>query len=651
MKKFSATLFFLLTGILYTHGQDSQLMDFEFSDEKIEIPEIYKNENEVFLQKDIKIDILTEENSAVQYFLIHEKKWINSDEAIERNNKVYVPFRSDESLLLNKVRVINENGKTIELNPRDIMEEMDEEQGIKYNYYAINGLTRGSVIEKIFLIREAPDLEGNLIGFQDEIPVVNATFELIYPSHLVFKYKSYNGLAEAETKTNPTDTTKISLYVSEQNLNGLKDDESYGNWERHIKKFKYKLDQNLATNRKNLYNYVDFAKNVYDNVYVEPDKKDQKAVDNFLKQIKKSSDPVEQIKLIENKIKSTITYNKHFHNNQSLSDVLNTKQANALFTLRLYAAVLRKLGIEHQMVFTSRRYANYFDKDFESTDQLSDVILYFPKIDQYMDFLALEYRMPLINFNYSGNYGLFVSEKEFGGAKMGIGSVQQIKVPDPDLTHDKQNIVIDFTKDIENPEIHTIYEFTGYSALNFQPIKDFLTGAEYDAVLKDFAQNYTMDTEFKSLNTKNDGLENIGFKPYILEVKFDGVTQKAGNTILFKAGETIGRQMELYQEHARILPVEIYYPHAYTRTITVKIPEGYSIKNPESFNFDKKLVLNGKTEAAFISSYVQKGNELIVTNEEFYNVLEYPLEVFEKYREVINAAADFNKITLVLSKD
>jgi len=62
-------------------------------------------------------------------------------------------------------------------------------------------------------------------------------------------------------------------------------------------------------------------------------------------------------------------------------------------------------------------------------------------------------------------------------------------------------------------------------------------------------------------------------------------------------------------------------------------------------------VLNGKTEAAFISSYVQKGNELIVTNEEFYNVLEYPLEVFEKYREVINAAADFNKITLVLSKD
>src|SRR5690606_34950519 len=136
-----------------------------------------------------------------------------------------------------------------------------------------------------------------------------------------------------------------------------------------------------------------------------------------------------------------------------------------------------------------------------------------------------------------------------------IGSVQQIKVPDPDLTHDKQNIVIDFTKDIENPEIHTIYEFTGYSALNFQPIKDFLTGAEYDAVLKDFAQNYTMDTEFKSLNTKNDGLENIGFKPYILEVKFDGVTQKAGNTILFKAGETIGRQMELYQEHARILPV------------------------------------------------------------------------------------------------
>ena len=52
----------------------------------------------------------------------------------------------------------------------------------------------------------------------------------------------------------------------------------------------------------------------------------------------------------------------------------------------------------------------------------------------------------------------------------------------------------------------------------------------------------------------------------------------------------------------------------------------------------------------FTSKYKVSNNQLIVDVNEFYNQISIPLESFESFRAVINAAADFNKITLILKK-
>jgi len=80
--------------------------DWNEKETTVSVPEKYKNENEVILNRTEKIEFVIVGKTAKQYHLVHEKIFINSDDAIERNNKIYIPFSLDESVLANKARVI-----------------------------------------------------------------------------------------------------------------------------------------------------------------------------------------------------------------------------------------------------------------------------------------------------------------------------------------------------------------------------------------------------------------------------------------------------------------------------------------------------------------------------------------------------------------
>lgn len=645
---------FLVVFSYYSQAQDFTFKNYNWADTQatVKVPEKYKNEKEVILERVSKVEFLWHNNKAYQFYLIHEKTYINSDEAVERNNRIYIPFAANEDVVTTKARVIRNDGKVIELKKGDIKEETDEERGIKYKYFAVNGLEKGAVIETIFILEETPQIKGQTIKMQSERPIVENTFELIYPEHLLFRTKSYNGLSEPLLKEGFPAEGVNTLVVNEKDTPALLDDERYSNWNSNIKRLRYKLEENFITGAKNLYNFKEFSTNLYDRFHPEYTKKDIKAIEAFCNTIPKSSNTQEQIWNIENKIKKTINYSRYINAHENLKDIISTKQANQTDIVRLYIAVFEKMGIESNMVFTSNRFNVAFDKDFESYENLNEFLFYFPAVNQFMTPTEIEYRTPLIPRGLAGTNGLFIKETTFAGTKMGIGEIDMINIAGVDITHDIMEITIDFSKDIENPQITDKIQFGGYSALNFQPYKDFVQPVQYNELLKTIAHNYTVEADYTTLSTENDGLEYVGKKPFILNVAFDGkdLVRKAGENYLFSVGQTIGRQMELYQENKRMLPVEIDYPHAYTRKIRIILPEGATVKNLEKFNMSNTAEVNGKTEAAFVSAYEQKGNDIFVENTEYYNVIHYPLENFEDYRAVINAAADFNKIVIVLNK-
>ncbi len=652
--KIKAALLFVMLYSTYVNAQDFSFKNYNWDDKltKIEIPAKYKDDKEAIIERNTKIEFISDKGKAYQYYLIHEKRYINSDDAVERNNKIYIPFSQNETVLTTKARVILKNGKVIELKNDDVKEETDEERGIKFKYFAVNGLEKGAVIEKIFILAEIPEIKGHTITMQSEYPIAKSTFQLIYPNHLVFKTKSYNGLSEPVIEEGKPAEKSNTLTVTENDIPALNDDEKYSNWNGYVKRFRYKLDENLANGSKNLNNFKEFSTNLYERFHPQYTKKDIKAIEEFAKSIIKSADVQEQVWNIENKIKKTITYGRFIDSKETLQEIIKSKQANQTDIIRLYIAVFSAMGVENNLVFTSDRYKEPFDKDFESYENLDELLFYFPAIKKFMTPTEAEYRIPLIPSELAGTNGLFVKEKTFAGTKMGIGEIAPIEIPGIDITRDVMEITVDFTKDLENPAVTDKLQFGGYSALNFQPIKDFTSAEQYKTVLKNIAENYTVNTEYKTLTTENDGVDNIGKNPFILNVSFDGkdLIRKAGDNYLFSIGQTIGRQMELYQENKRVLPVEINYPHYYTRKIKILLPEGATVKNLDKFNMNYTASVNGKTEAAFVSKYEKKGNEIFVENTEYYNILNYPLENFEAYRAVINAAADFNKIVIILNK-
>jgi hypothetical protein len=106
----------------------------------------------------------------------------------------------------------------------------------------------------------------------------------------------------------------------------------------------------------------------------------------------------------------------------------------------------------------------------------------------------------------------------------------------------------------------------------------------------------------------------------------------------------------MYQERQRQMPAEMPFPHQEFRTITLHIPDGYTIKNVKDLNFNVSYPSGDSPTMSFTSDYSLNGSILVVHIKELYRSLVYPLSQFEDFKKVINTSADFNKVVLVLEK-
>lgn len=593
------------------------------------------------------------ENQLVEYFLEHKVLWLNSDQSIENYNKVYIPYSQFSKIEVNKARVIKKNGEIVELDNSKVLTSQDEETGRVYKYFAFEGVEKGSVIEYFYVVKRQPRYKGVKLDFQSSYAKENVSFDLYAPSNLVFGFKSYNGFPEVSKDTLIEDKLHWNSYAKE--VKKL-DKEEYSAYEASKSAVIYKLDKNLVNNKSDFSSYGSVAKNLYEYYYTAFPKKTNSLLAKFLSKIPgiDTENNETKIRKLESFIKSNIYVSKA--NNPELKDlneILSKKIANESGVLKLYTAALQHLKIKHQLVITSNRQELKFDKTFEAQNFLTDFLIYFPSHRTYLCPMSDDSRYGFPPAYLTDNYGLFIKEVKIGDFKSGVGKVKYIKAVKASSTVDDMIVDVNFdSDDLAKNKIKIERSMSGYYAMYIQPFTGLISKEDMDSFIDSFANRLSENVDIIDKKISNDQPDLFGIKPISVEIEFnsEAFVEKAGNKFLFKVGELIGKQTQMYNEKKRILPIENEFNRKYLRVINVTIPEGYKIINLDDINIDKSHDISGEKVISFHSFYKVQDNVVTITANEYYKKNIYDVTMYDKYREVINSAADFNKITLVLER-
>lgn len=614
----------------------------------------FENENLVSVKEKIATEFyFTADDQFVEFYLEHKAYYLNSDEAIEDYNKIYLPYDSDSELMVNKARVITPAGEVIDLDDSKILTATDDETKKTYKYFAFEGIEKGSFIEFMYVVKRNPSYSGKRISFQEDFDKKNSEFDLYAPTNLIFKFKSYNDLKDIELDTITENKNHWSLKLPETKK---LEEETQALYSAERQFIIYALDKNTANKTKDITSYGSVAQNVYNYYNAELPKKTQNAINKLIKElkIKEDSDLDSKIRTIENYIKTNI-FAAEFSNDKlsDLDTIIDEKIASDQGLIKLYVALFNQLDIKHDMVFTCSREFMHFDEDFEANIFLQDILIYFLKSKKYLAPNDNDSRYGFPPGYLTDTNGLFIKEVKVGDFVSAVGKIKMIKPVE--ASESKDNMVIDVSFNVEDTSVTDIKlsrAMSGYYGMFIHPYIDLVKPENRKELVESFAKNLNESVTINKTKIDNDKSALFGTKPIVFNIDFtsDAFVEKAGNKYLFKVGELIGRQMELYQENERILTLENEFRRTYERTINVTIPEGYTIANLNDINIENEYIDDGKTVLSFKSYYELNGNVLKITANEYYKTNRIPVAIYEDYRRVINSAADFNKVTLVMFK-
>lgn len=591
-------------------------------------------------------DAFLEEN------LYYQRIRLNNDKAVEIFNKVYISMLNNKTVWDLKARAITKEGKVIEFDESNKKEIENYENYGPFTIFALEGIEVGSEIEYTYKTKEPFRADYFTVDVQSNFPKRNFHFEINSPVGYNFKIKSYNGLSDFIKDT--TDVDEVNRYVLSLDEVKKFKKEDYSLEDALKQRAEVKLFEVEHLALRNLNDYNKKATSNYKTIYTgnspKDVKKETKAVKGLIKANKwdKIKNQEDQIITIEHYLKKEFDQDKtgEFYIYKPIANKVYSQQ-NAL---RIYGKIFNQLDIEHQIVVTCNRYDKTFDEEFESPTFLEGYLIYFPKYDKFITPVNDYMRYGLIPAAFAYNKGLFIKTVSIGNATSALPEIKEIPGTDCTVNFDNMFLDISFVDDFEKVKAHLKHEASGYSSAYLRPVMQLVNEEKKNEILEERLKSFAEDAEITNITSANEEMEgNMLKKPYIFEgdAESSSLIEKAGNKYLFKLGLVIGPQVEMYQDTARQYPVENSYNHGYLRKLNITIPEGYQITNLEDLNMNYSSSKDGEKTMEFTSKYELEGNILKVTCNEYYNEIRVPLERYEEFRTVINAAADFNKITLV----
>ncbi len=585
------------------------------------------------------------------YYCSHNVKYLNDNKAVEDNNKFYASVGENNSFLGINIRVIDKGKVVFEATEKDYIEV--EEEGRKYNMIAIKGLDKGMLLETVTRTKYADFEVYDDEYFQYDNPIKQAEFYLISPENLIFKCKSYNGFAEI---TDSLINSRHVYYGKQQNIPAVNPDEKYSFINANKMRVEYNFHMNTDSKKYNA-KWPELGRTFFDRMNYNYDK-NVKDIQKILSKLKwkEAKTNADKAFMIENYLKMNISIDKNVEDKPTMAESFKAHASSPFRFNQIMAQCFRYTGTNVEYILTSRRPYKKFDPNFDSWSYLNNVLFYEPESKKFIDPQEPLKRMGFINTDFLGQYGLFVKIVQIGDAVSASANVKLIGANDGVKSTDFENYSLRFNSTADkviftyNRSMHD-YAEQGLKGL-YYVMDDDNRKEVMEGFVKGMAKESNIDS-FEILNFDPTVYENLE-KPLVINATLttdDYIESTGSNSFLFKIGEVIGQQSEMYQEKQRLTAADIDFAHAYKRTITLHIPQGYTAKGLEklNMNFTYKNSETGNN-FGFTSTYKLEGNTLYVYCDEYYYDLHYPVADFNAFKQVINAAADFNKISILLEK-
>lgn len=137
---------------------------------------------------------------------------------------------------------------------------------------------------------------------------------------------------------------------------------------------------------------------------------------------------------------------------------------------------------------------------------------------------------------------------------------------------------------------------------------------------------------------------------YTTDYVMDGLVKNAGRNIMLSIGNLIGEQPEILPSDRKRLPdddVILSYPRENIFNIAIQFPQGYK---PSASSLDKLNTDITNTTGHFTSKAEVNGDKILLTVSQEFSLTRMPASDWEQMLQLLDAAAQFNTLTLLLEK-
>ncbi len=606
-----------------------------------ELSEKEANESSIAIMEKYMVEYVVPKfgNDLQKFETTHTIARVHDEKGLKTHNTVYISMYDVINIVDIKARTISPDGKVTLLNKDNIKEVKNVEEYGDFKIFAIEGAVKDSEIEVLYTLEKEFSAFGRET-LQKSYPIKKLEYDFIY-GKLPGRAKVYNAFTDFDARMyNKREGKQLVL----ENIVPMIEEEYATPDSNKI----YVAFQCFGpgTNVTDDMLWTNVVTNITDGMFpttVHPEI--AKITETLLKDQK--TDDFTKAYLIDDYVKTNYTIVQN--NNAQLSDIdyiIKNKSASDLGIIKIYAHLLEAAGVEYLPVITADVYEFKFDSEFFNPTSLREFLIYIPKTYNYITPNRVDYRLSEIPPNILGNTGIFVNKKK-------QFSFYKILQKNNDYSRVVRNMNISFEDDMEYVKIDQDQEYYGHWAMNnraylnlapeqaIKEFEDYLTGSGIE------------DKVVKKYEVSNKEMLQLEYnKPFLVSstITSESILEEAGESYIFQVGKVIGTQSELYQETKRVNPIQMQYPNRYNYEIVVTIPSDYEVEGLESLIIMKELLdEEGNQKCKFESNYTLKDNKLTITIEEFYKEFEYEISEYEGFREVINAASDFNKAAILMN--